>query len=91
MTKETKYFIEEIKQEARINEIMKERLIAFDTFFKDSGKIEKQTKSFYQGETNYSNFVDKPEEYIPLPSIKQLQIHNDMSRYVLKNNLKIEI
>jgi len=81
MREETKYIIQEAKQKACIDDIMKERLIEFDTYFKDSGKVEKQTKRFYDGRTGYSALVDKPEEYVPLPTPKQLQIKNDMSKY----------
>tara|TARA_R100000742_G_C4276532_1_gene97683 strand:- start:1907 stop:2176 length:270 start_codon:yes stop_codon:yes gene_type:complete len=86
MKEETKYLIEEAKQNARIDEIMKERVVEFDGFFKYSGKTEEQTKRFWQGQTGYSGFFDKPEDYIPLPTPKQLQIHNDMTKYKLKKN-----
>tara|TARA_R100001463_G_scaffold13104_3_gene35140 strand:- start:514 stop:783 length:270 start_codon:yes stop_codon:yes gene_type:complete len=86
MKEETRYLIEEAKQNARIDEIIKERVVEFDGFFKYSGKTEEQTKRFWQGQTGYSGFFDKPEDYIPLPTPKQLQIHNDMTKYKLKKN-----
>jgi|TARA_R110002020_G_scaffold42096_4_gene123663 hypothetical protein len=88
MKEETKYLIEEAKQNARIDEIMKERVVKFDGFFKYSGKTEEQTKRFWQGQTEYSGFFDKPEDYTPLPTPKQLQIHNDMTKYKLKKKKK---
>ena len=88
MKEETKYLIEEAKQNARIDEIMKERVVKFDGFFKYSGKIEVQTKRFWQGRTEYSGFFDKPEDYTPLPTPKQLPIQNDMTKYKLKKKKK---
>ena len=91
MKEETRYIIQEAKQKAVIDDMMKERIIEFDTYFKDSGKIEKQTKRFYDGRTGYSDFFDKPEDYVPSPTAKQLQIKNDMSKYKFNEDQKEKI
>tara|TARA_Y100001937_G_scaffold80516_1_gene109074 strand:- start:6175 stop:6468 length:294 start_codon:yes stop_codon:yes gene_type:complete len=84
-----KYLVQEIKMQKRLDKMMEDRVIQFDTFFKYSGKTEEQVKRFYQGRKNYSAFFDKPADYVPLPTPKQLQIKNDMSKYKLKNRYQI--
>ena len=91
MREETRYIIQEAKQKALIDDMIKERTIEFDKYFKDSGKIEKQTKRFYDGRTGYSAFFDKPEDYVPLPTARQLQIKNDMSKYKFNEDQKEKI
>lgn len=86
MREETKYIIQEAKEKALIDNMMKERVIEFDAYFKDSGKVEEQTKRFYDGRTGYSALFDKPEHYVPSPTAKQLQIKNDMSKYKFKED-----
>tara|TARA_R100001463_G_scaffold25650_2_gene60623 strand:- start:8467 stop:8733 length:267 start_codon:yes stop_codon:yes gene_type:complete len=86
MKQETKDFIKDVKETKMIDELYEKNIIPFESFFKYSGKTEEQTKRFWQGQTGYSGFFDKPDDYVPLPTPKQLQIHNDMSKYKLKKN-----
>jgi|21_taG_2_1085346.scaffolds.fasta_scaffold118575_2 hypothetical protein len=43
MTKETKYFIEQVKLAKKLEEKYKQNIKEFDDYFKDSGKIEQSS------------------------------------------------
>ena len=86
MKEATKDIIAELKQKKHLDQIYAGKVREFDTYFTPTNKIEIRVKKYkYEGK-NYSAFVDAPEEYVPLPTAKQLAVYNDMSVYKLKKD-----
>ena len=86
MKEETRDIIVELKQKKHLDEIYAGKVREFDNYFTPTNKIEVRVKKYrYEGK-NYSQFVDAPEEYVPLPTAKQLAVNNDMSKYKLEKN-----
>lgn len=86
MKEETRDVITEIKQKQYLDKIYAGKVREFDNYFTPTNKIEVRVKKYKYGRTNYSEFVDAPEEYKPLPTAKQLAVYNDMSKYKLEKN-----
>jgi len=86
MKEETKDIITELKQKKYLDDIYAAKVREFDNYFTPTNKIEVRVKKYKYGRTNYSEFVDAPAEYKPLPTAKQLAVSNDMSKYKLNKD-----
>ena len=86
MKEETKDIITELKQKKYLDDIYAAKVREFDDYFKPTNLIEVRVKKYKYGRTNYSEFVDAPAEYKPLPTAKQLAVSNDMSKYKLNKD-----
>tara|TARA_R100000742_G_C4275052_1_gene95314 strand:+ start:152 stop:424 length:273 start_codon:yes stop_codon:yes gene_type:complete len=86
MKEETKYFIEELERRQHLEELYNQTYIEFDTYFKDSGKIEVKARNYSYDDTNYSKIVKAPEEYVEPPTLLTIKEENDMTKYKLKKD-----
>lgn len=88
MKKETKYFIEQVKQKQYLQKLYKSRLIEFEDYFKYSGKEEMRVKKYREDSKDYSALINSEilDDIEKVKVYKSPRIHNDMSKYKLKKD-----
>tara|TARA_R100000541_G_scaffold26125_1_gene35663 strand:+ start:1768 stop:2040 length:273 start_codon:yes stop_codon:yes gene_type:complete len=89
MKKETKNFIEELKQQKYLEELQAAKVVDMNDWFKYSGKQEVRFKRYKYNDTNYSKYIDAPTHYVPPLNYRAVMKANNMTKYKLKNTRKV--